>query len=64
MAAGSERQREIRRRRKRRVKLSKIARKVAKASNNEKEQIVVKIRHMTSGHLDVLSNLGLKGGRS
>lgn len=64
MAAGSERKREIRRRRQRRVKLAKIARKLVKASNNEKEQLVVKIRHLTSGHLDVLHNLGIKKARS
>jgi hypothetical protein len=59
MAAGSEKKREIRRRRKRKVKMELWRKKVAKASSAEKEQLITKIRHHTPGHLDVLKNLEL-----
>ncbi len=45
----SERQKEIRRRRKRREKLTHLQGKLAKASPSDKQEIVRKLRAMTPG---------------
>jgi hypothetical protein len=47
--AGSERQRELRRRRHRRKKLSLFARKLEKATVSERSVIAEKIRNLTPG---------------
>jgi len=47
--AGSERQRELRRRRKRRAKLKHLRSKLDKATQSEKVEIVRKLREMTPG---------------
>lgn len=47
--AGSERQRELRRRRHRRKKLSLFARKLEKATVSERAVIAEKIRNLTPG---------------
>ncbi len=46
---GSERQREIRRRRKRLKSLNQFKAKLGKASNSEKAEIARKLREMTPG---------------
>lgn len=46
---GSERRRELRRRRKRREKLNQFKSKMGKASNSEKVEIARKLRAMTPG---------------
>jgi len=46
---GSERQRELRRRRKRREKLNHLRGQLAKATQSEKLEIVRKLREMTPG---------------
>jgi hypothetical protein len=58
--AGTERQRELRRRRHRRKKLGVFERKVAKASKSEKAIIVQKVRRLTPGADAVINNWGLK----
>lgn len=45
----SERQKEIRRRRKRRKKLSHLQGRLAKATQSEKQEIIRKLREMTPG---------------
>ncbi len=57
--AGSERQRELRRRRKRSEKMTAFRRKLTKASASEKENIANKVRKMTTGANDALKSLGL-----
>lgn len=47
--AGSERQRELRRRRHRRKKVGLFARKLDKATVSEKGAMADKLRHLTSG---------------
>ena len=47
--SASERKRELRRRRSRRVKLTKLKRKLGKATTSEKGEIARKLREMTPG---------------
>lgn len=58
--AASERQRELRRRRHRKVKLAVWKRRAAKASASEKEVIATKVRKLTPGAEQVIENLKLK----
>lgn len=58
--AGTERQRELRRRRHRRKKLDIFERKVGKASKSEKQIIAAKVRKLTPGADAVIANWGLK----
>ncbi|GEM_PF-1041459 len=57
--AGSERQREIRRRRKRREQLDKWKKRIEKASKSEKAVIAMKLRRSTSGAEGLIKQLGL-----
>ncbi len=57
--AGTERQREIRRRRTRREKVQLLVNKVPKASAVEKEEIVRKLRRLTPGADEIIGRLGL-----
>lgn len=59
--AGTERQREIRRRRHRKQKLGVIKRRVEGASESEKKVFAAKIRNLTPGGEVVIANLGLEG---
>ena len=52
----SERQKEIRRRRKRREKLSHLKDRLAKATQSEKQEIVRKLRAMTPGSEVLIGN--------
>ena len=52
----SERQKEIRRRRKRRVQLSQLKKRLAKATASEKVEIVRKLRAMTPGSETLINN--------
>ncbi|MGV3607288.1 MAG: DUF6800 family protein [Planctomycetaceae bacterium] len=54
-----ERQKELRRRRKRAKAYEAIARKAAKASATEKAVLAAKVRRMTTGAETVIENLGL-----
>lgn len=58
--AGSERQRELRRRRKRTQKMAVIRRKLEKANNSEKQVLAAKVRRMTPGCNDALASLGIE----
>lgn len=55
----SERKKEIRRRRKRRAKLTHIKKRLPKATKSEQVEIARKIRDMTPGAEVVISNWGL-----
>jgi hypothetical protein len=55
-----ERQKELRRRRKRKNKINILKRKVAKATPSEKSVIANKIRNMTPGAEVIIANLGLE----
>jgi hypothetical protein len=55
----SERKRELRRRRHRKVKMSVIKRRLGKASSSEKETMIAKIRRLTPGSSKIIENLGL-----
>ena len=57
---GSERRREIRRRRKRREKLKMFREKVKKASASEKGVIAQKLREMTPGAEGLIADMGLE----
>ena len=57
--AGSERQREIRRRRHRKKKLAVIERRVKKASVSEKAHIADQLRNMTPGATILIERLEL-----
>jgi hypothetical protein len=57
--AGSERKRELRRRRKRTKSMDLLRRKAAKATAAEKEVLIAKVRRMTTGAEDALKSLGL-----
>jgi len=57
---GSERERELRRRRTRRKKITKIKRRAVKASASEKEVLAAKLRRMTPGAEEVIANLKLE----
>ncbi len=59
MATGIERNRELRRRRKRRTKMALYKRKLAHANNTEKDVLARKIRKMTPGAETILANLKL-----
>ena len=58
--SGSERQREIRRRRKRRAKLKVFRAKAPKASVSEKGEIARKLREMTPGADRLIADLALE----
>ncbi len=58
--AGTERQRELRRRRHRSKKLTILARKTAKASKSEKGIIVQKLRKLTPGADTIIASWGIK----
>jgi hypothetical protein len=55
-----ERQKELRRRRKRKHKLKIIKRKLEKATPSEKSVLAGKIRHMTPGAEVIIASLGLE----
>ena len=55
----SERQKEIKRRRQRRKKLSVIKRKLEKATVSEKQHLAEKLRSMTLGATTLIENLKL-----
>ncbi|HMP78611.1 MAG TPA: hypothetical protein PKD54_04110 [Pirellulaceae bacterium] len=59
MATGIERNRELRRRRKRRTKMAILKRKLAHANSTEKDNIARKIRKLTPGAEQVLTDLNL-----
>jgi hypothetical protein len=54
--AGTERQRELRRRRARREKLTKLKSKLSKATQSEKAEIVRKLRDLTPGAEVIIQN--------
>jgi len=56
----SERQKEIRRRRKRKVNLTRLKGKLAKATPSEKLEIVRKLREMTPGSEVLIANWELE----
>lgn len=56
---GSERKRELRRRRHRRVKVAKIAARAEKASGSEKKVLADKLRGLTPGCNIIIEKLGL-----
>jgi hypothetical protein len=58
--AGTERQRELRRRRHRTKKLIILSKKNEKASKSEKAVIAQKIRRLSPGAESLLANWGLK----
>jgi hypothetical protein len=55
----SERKKEIRRRRKRRQKLTHLKKRMPKATKSEQVEIARKVRDMTAGAEVVISNWGL-----
>jgi hypothetical protein len=57
--SGSERKREIRRRRHRRQKVAAFARKSVKASVSEKQAMAAKLRMLTPGAEQVINRLEL-----
>ena len=57
--SGSERSRELRRRRHRKQKINHLKRRVPKASASEKVVIASKIRKLTPGAETILGKLGL-----
>ena len=59
--AGSERRRELRRRRHRKKKLGIIKRKIKKASVSEKQHLAEKLRGLTPGAETLIANFGLEG---
>jgi hypothetical protein len=59
--AGSERQRELRRRRKRTAQYAKWKKRLEKASKNEKAVIAAKLRRTTSGAEAMIKTLGISG---
>ena len=59
MGGISERGKELRRRRHRKVKIKKLASKLKKATNSEKLAIAQKVRNLTPGCEVVLNNWGL-----
>lgn len=58
--AGSERQRELRRRRHRRKKMDKLKKRADKANASERSTIAHKIRELTPGAEKVIDKLGLE----
>jgi hypothetical protein len=59
--AGSERQRELRRRRKRKSQYSKWKKRLEKASKNEKSLFVAKFRRTSPGAEALIKQLGIGG---
>jgi len=57
--AGSERQRELRRRRKRKENLTAMKAKLAKATPSEKLEMARKLRLMTTGSEELIARWGL-----
>lgn len=57
--AGTERQREIRRRRQRREKVRYLSKRAEKASGGEKAEIARKLRKLTPGADVIIARLGL-----
>lgn len=57
---GTERQREIRRRRSRQRKVQIIKRRAASASASERAVLSAKLRKLTPGAEELISNLGLE----
>jgi uncharacterized protein with von Willebrand factor type A (vWA) domain len=55
----SERKKEIRRRRSRREKLTKLKKRLGKATKSEQVEMARKIREMTPGAEVIISNWGL-----
>lgn len=60
MSGISDRHQEIRRRRKRRAKLSKLKQRLGKATVSERSVIADKIRRMTPGCETIIANWGLE----
>ena len=58
--SGSERRRELTRRRHRKIKLDQLKRRTAKASPSEKVVIAAKIRRLTPGAAAIITRLGLE----
>jgi hypothetical protein len=58
--AGVERNREIRRRRKRRQKIARFKKKIGAATVSEKSEMARKLRRLTPGADAVISALGIK----
>ena len=56
----SERQKEIRRRRKRRETVTQLQRRLAKATQSEKQEIIRKLRAITPGSDILISNWKLE----
>ena len=56
---GSERRRELRRRRHRKQKIEQIKRRAAKASASEKQVLAEKLRQLTPGANEIIQQLGL-----
>ena len=57
---GSERERELRRRRARKKKMDHIKRRAEKATASEKEVLAAKVRRMTPGARQLIETLDLK----
>ena len=57
---GSERKRELRRRRHRRKKMPKLKARAEKASGSDKQVLAHKIRGLTSGSESIIAALGLE----
>jgi hypothetical protein len=55
----SERKKEVRRRRKRREKLTRLKKRLPKATKSEQVEIARKVREMTPGAEVVITNWGL-----
>jgi hypothetical protein len=57
--SASERKRELKRRRHRRVKMGHIKRRAAKANVSEKSHLATKIRNLTPGAEEIITRLNL-----
>ena len=57
---GSERRRELRRRRKRREKVTQLKKRAEKANASEKAEIADKLRNMTPGAAVLIENMKLE----
>ena len=58
--SGSERSRELTRRRHRKIKINQLKRRTAKASASEKVVIAAKLRRLTPGAATIIEKLGLE----
>ncbi len=58
--SGSERRRELRRRRKRKQKIALLKRRAQKANVSESQAIAVRLRKMTPGAEQIISQLALE----